>query len=165
MKCIECDNPKDLSGKAITLKYKECGLDNVTLHGVMNYHCGQCGEDYTGFGDQEKLHALIASVLVRKKGVLQGNEIRFLRTYLGYSGIYFARLTGYTKESISRFENQKKPVEVAFDRLVRSLVVNKLPDRQYDLHDLWINEQGDTYHRIEIDAKKSGGWHLAKLVA
>ncbi len=164
MRCIECENPNILKSKKITLKYKDCGLDNVTLHGVECFKCNKCGEEYLSYGDQEKLHTLIAEVLIRKKENLTGEEIRFLRTYLGYSGIYFARLTGYTQETISRFENNKKEVVLSFDRLVRSLVANKLPDRNYDLHEMWLNEKGTTFKRIEVNARKDG-WHLLKQVA
>lgn len=164
MKCVMCDNLHSLKGKRAKMKYKECGLDNVTLYGVECFKCNRCGEEYTGYGDQEQLHAVIAGALISKKGKLTGEEVRFLRTYLGYSGAYFAKLTGYRKETISRFENNKHAIPIPFDRLVRSLVANKLPDRRYDLHELWLNEAGESFSRIEISAEK-GKWHLAKLAA
>ncbi len=153
MKCIMCDNKQNLKRQAVTVKYKDCGLDNVVLHGVELFRCDRCGESYYGYGDVERLHQLIAGILIRKRALLNGKEIRFLRTYLGYSGTMFAELTGYTKESISRMENGKLTIAKAFDRLVRSLVANRLPDRDYDLQDLWLKEKGQSLKYIELRAR------------
>lgn len=141
------------------MKYKECGLDNVTLRGVDSHKCHQCGEEYLGFGDQEQLHSLIAKALTLKKGILTGKELRFLRTFLGLSGAMFAARVGVSKETVSRFENDKQPLSKTFDVLVKSLVANKLPDRDYDFHDSWLNQQSRDIKRIELNAKKDG-WHL-----
>lgn len=104
MKCSMCENKKTLSKSHITVKYKECGLENVTLVGVGCFKCDQCGEEYMHYGDLEKLHSVIANVLLRKSDLLTGKEIRFLRKHLGYSGAMFARLIGYSHETISRIE-------------------------------------------------------------
>lgn len=159
MKCVMCDNPKSLKTKAITIKYKESGLENVTLHGVEAHKCGRCGEEYYGFGDLEQLHGLIARVLVFKKGLLNGKELRFLRTYLGFSGSVFAERVGIAKETLSRFENNKQPMTKTFDLLVRALVTTKLPNRDYDSHDWWLNQQRKSLKQIELNAK-NGGWEL-----
>ena len=107
MKCVMCDNKKDLKEKKVKKKYKESGLDNVTLNGVSYSKCDKCGEEYYGYGDLGKLHATIARLLIIKRGVLSGKEVRFLRTYLGLSTSFFAKLTGYTVEHISRIEMEK----------------------------------------------------------
>ena len=153
MKCVTCDNPVPLKQRLATVKYKESGLDNVTLHGVEYHKCDRCGEEYFGYGDMERLHQLIAGLLIEKKSLLAGKEIRFLRTYLGYSGAVFAKFTDYTPESISRMENEKMEIKKTFDRLVRSLVLDKLPDREYDLHDMWLKEEGKTLKRISLKVK------------
>lgn len=163
MKCTMCDNAKPLKAIRVTMKYDACGLDNVTLKGVEVHKCHECGEEYYSFGDMEKLHEAIAHILILKKGALTAKELRFLRTYLGYSGTMFARLTGYQKETVSRIENQKQLPTKTFDVLVRALVAAKLPDRQYDLHDMWLNETGKNFRRIELHSH-NGGWH-AKLAA
>ena len=48
MTCSMCDNKKSLKKTKITHKYKECGLDNVTLVGVEHFRCEKCGEEYFG---------------------------------------------------------------------------------------------------------------------
>lgn len=159
MNCVLCDNKKALKKQTTTVKYKQSGLDNVTLQGVEYYKCDLCGEEYFGFGDQEKLHAIIARVLIFKKDPLNGKELRFLRTYLGLSSALFAVRVGLTKETVSRFENGKFPISKTLDVLARSLVANKLPDRDYDFHDWWLHQQGKKVKRIVLNTDKNG-WHL-----
>ena len=161
MKCVMCDNQKPLKSKSVTMKYKECGLDNVTLHGVAIHRCNQCGEEYYGFGDLEQLHTIIARVLVFKKDLLDGKELRFLRTYLGFSSSVFAERVGIAKETLSRFENKKQPITKTFDLLVRALVTTKLPDHNYDSHDWWLNQQRKSFKQIELNSK-DGAWELKK---
>ena len=159
MKCIMCDNKKELKKAKTTMKYKQCGLDNVVLHGVEYFKCEQCGEEYYGFGDQESLHSLIAKALIMKKSVLRGGELKFLRTFLGLSSAILAARVGVTKETISRYEHEKYPIPKTFDLLMKSLVANKLPDRSYDFHDAWLNKHSKDFKRIELNAEKDG-WKL-----
>jgi len=164
MKCHMCENTKALKKSRTTVKYKECGLDNVTLVGVEYYKCDQCGEEYFGYGNMEKLHTVIARVLLKNSELLNGKEVRFLRKTLGYSGAMFAKLIGYDAATISRIETGSQPVTETFDRLVRFAVATKIPDRDYDLHDQILNESGTRYSRIELTSTPEGNWR-AKLAA
>ena len=141
MKCSTCDSTKNLKSVSVTHKYKECGLDNVILHGVKESRCEDCGEIYLNFGNVEKLHQLIAVHLIQKSDLLTGKEIRFLRKYLGYSGSVFSKLVGYEVEHLSRIENGKVTVQETFERLVRALIIEKMPDRDYNLHDLFLKNK------------------------
>lgn len=161
MKCVMCDNKKDLGKEVKTIRYKECGLDNVVLIGIVEYHCKQCGETYRSYGDLDKLNQVIAHAIILKKDILTGSEVRFLRTYLGYSTAVFASLTGYNQSTLSRIENGKQIVAPSFNILVRSLAANKLPDRDYDLHDKWINHEGYMAKTIEIVSGRKG-WAIKK---
>lgn len=163
MKCAMCENPKSLKKSRITVKYKDCGLDNVTLVGVRYYKCDRCGEEYFGYGNTEILHKIIAQILLIKSGFLTGKEVRFLRKQLGYSGKMFARLIGYEHETLSRIENDKNPVTPAFDRVVRFAVAERIHDRDYDLHDELL-KGGEKFKRIELVATNQGDWKL-KLAA
>jgi putative transcriptional regulator len=160
MHCSMCDNPKALVRKTVTHKYKESGLTNVILAGVEHFRCDKCGEEYFGYGNMEKLHEAIADVLLQKKDLLIGAEVRFLRKHLGYSGTMFAKLIGYDDASLSRLETGAQPVTRTFDHLVRFSVASKLPDRNYDLHDLILKGQGIKASRIELKATAKGDWEL-----
>lgn len=164
MKCVMCDNPKSLKRQLVNHRYTECGLTNVVLRNVEYYRCSTCGEGYYGLGNQEKLHTLIANAVLQKKGLLTGKELRFLRVYLGYASSVFAKLIGYTQETWSRLENERQPVNVTLDRLIRALIAQRLPpDRRYTLHDWWLDTEGTSYRRIELTAKNHD-W-VVKLAA
>lgn len=162
MQCCMCENKKPLKREFITKKYVFGGLDNVTLIGVECYRCDVCGEEYYGYGNIVELHKLIANTLIKKQGLLTGKEIRFLRKYFGLSGAMFAELLGYEKETIYRIESEKQSFAPGFDRLVRFFVSSRLPDRDYELHDLILNKKLQNIRRIEIKRTKKGDWELKK---
>jgi putative zinc finger/helix-turn-helix YgiT family protein len=146
----------------VTRKYEEGGLDNVTLKGVQEFRCAKCGEVYYNYGNIEQLHQLIAAHLVRKKDLLTGKEIRFLRKHMGYSSTVLAKLVGQELETISRIENEKSKVTALFDHYVRALVIQKGHDRNYDLHDHILNETGEEFSRLEASFKKDG-WNVRSI--
>lgn len=160
MKCAMCENKKTLKKVSVTKSYKESGLDNITLIGVTVYKCDQCGEEYFNYGNMDQLHRLIAKVLLEKKGLLTGGEIRFLRKHIGYSGAMFAKLIGYEHETISRIETGASPVQPSFDRLVRFSVSSKISDRSYDLHDQILTGSGKTLKRIQLSHNSHGEWRI-----
>lgn len=46
MECFECENPHEFRGRRIVHKYKESGLSHITLSGVEEFKCPQCGAVY-----------------------------------------------------------------------------------------------------------------------
>lgn len=153
MYCSNCEYGKKLKASYITKKFDESGLDNITLKGVSEFKCPNCGETYSGYGNIDELHSLIAHHLIRKKGLLTNKEIRFLRKYMGYSSAMLAKLVGQKIEHISRIENGKNKVTELFDHYIRLLVIQKFPDRNYDLHDHILNDTGENFSRLEAHYK------------
>jgi DNA-binding transcriptional regulator YiaG len=98
----------------------------------------------------------IAQALVEKPFALMGEEIRFLRKYLGMSGGAFASLLHTDKSVLSRWENDQVGVGSKSDLLIRAVacnlgnglgseaerVVRKFPE---------INESDQKVVRIEIN--------------
>jgi putative zinc finger/helix-turn-helix YgiT family protein len=156
-----CDNNKQLKSASITHRYRESGLDNIILHGVKETRCDECGEVYYNFGDIDALHQMIAQQLIVKSDDLTGPEVRFLRKFLGYSSGVFAKLVGYEIEHLSRLENGKTPVQKTFDHLVRLMVAKKIPDRDYDLQDLFLDGKAVKLEWLEF-ALKGKDWRPAK---
>lgn len=162
MECTACTTTKPMTEDTTTHKYKECGLDNIVLAGLKRFHCKACGEEYYSYGDINQLHNLIAEMLIKKNGLLNGKEIRFLRTRLGYSGEMMGRLMGYSKDHIYKVESGSVEVTAAFDHYVRFMFMNKTPDRYYDLHDLILNGVG-TESAGNLNLKyTSKGWAPTK---
>ena len=138
--CVMCDNPSPIAGERIVYKYKDCGLDNVIVHGVEHHRCPKCGEEYYGFGNLKKLHEIIAEAIISKPSPINGKEFRFLRTHLGYSGTTFAKLLKLDPKTIARYESGESQIPKVTDLVMRALISSKTPDRKYDLHDFMVNK-------------------------
>lgn len=85
MKCPQCRN--EMICKTENHRYAESGLPNVVLVGVEVEHCENCGEHLVSIPDIEGLDRALAMALIRHPGRLAPNEIRFLRKWLGWSGV------------------------------------------------------------------------------
>lgn len=153
MQCQMCGAKSGVKNERITHRFKESGLDNIILTGVEVTHCESCGETLYDFGNLNALHAVIASVLLQKKNNLSGKEMRFLRKFIGFSAANFAHLLKYSPETISRLENSDE-VSDHIDRLIRFVVFSKLPERNYDLHDMILSGQGISMEQVRFRRKK-----------
>lgn len=134
MTCIECGGK--LKTKKENYRYLACGLPNVTLSGVEVRRCGTCGDHEVVIPHIERLHEALAMAVVKQESRLSGSEVRFLRKYLGYSGVDFAGLIGVSPETVSRWENKRETMGPSAERLLRMLVVHKGPIQQYAIETL-----------------------------
>lgn len=106
-------------------QYRACGLDNVFLRsGYEQRELG--GEIYTSVQDADELHAAIAEHLVLRRKVLRGQEVRFLRKFLGYTQADAGDALALSDQSIARYEKDQVALEGSADRLFRLLVIGKL---------------------------------------
>jgi len=152
-----------MKSEVIVHRFKESGLDHVVLHGVRRHHCSNCGEVVFDYGNINQLNLLLADTLLRKKDLLTGPEIRFLRTYVGYSSEMFARIIGLDKTSLSRIENGRSKISNQVNMTVRLGVAGKMADRDYDLHDLMEaieNEDLLKFKNPEFRASNRGQWEF-----
>jgi putative zinc finger/helix-turn-helix YgiT family protein len=156
MKCPECNEP--MTSSTENYSYAASGLPHVTLVGVEVRRCPACGEHEAVIPKIEQLHKTLSRGVIGKKARLTGAEIRFLRTYLGWSGVDFAKHMGVTAETISRWENGREQMNPVADRLVRLMVVTKSPVADYSLDDLLDLNDHAAPVRLRITAKK-GGWN------
>ena len=120
MKCPECGTP--MKTRKENYHYDECGLTYVTLVGVEVTRCPSCDNYEISIPRLEDLHRLLAKVLIEKSTRFTGEEVRFLRKSLGWSGSDFAKHMGVAEETVSRWENDAAPIGPQADRLVRFLV-------------------------------------------
>lgn len=132
-RCVACGGPTR-TRREKRYRYTECGLPNVVIDDAVTVTtCRRCGETYTSIPSIEKLHGEIAAAVIRKKGRLAPAEIRFLRKWLGWSGVDFARRTGTKPETVSRWENGKALMGPQADRLLRLLVARETPVKEYSV--------------------------------
>jgi len=121
-KCYDCGG--EMEGRKSDYKYVESGLDSVVLKDVLVFHCTKCNAIVAEIPAAGILHQVIALRLLRKKSLLSGGELRYLRKFCGYSVSEFAEIMGSSKSVISRWENST--LGKGTDRAVRLLVMLKL---------------------------------------
>lgn len=147
MKCLECS--KEMKVKRVDHRYTECGLSNVVLQKIQVFHCAKCGEEEIVIPSIEELHKLIANLVAQKKQRLAPEEIRFLRSYLGFSGADFARTIGVTPESVSKWENGRESMLAPSEKLLRVLILSQVkPVRDYKALSDFGSQKATTHKRI-----------------
>lgn len=162
MKCSLCGSPDTHNGREVHL-YRECGLPNVVLVGVEIRRCRNCGEYAVKIPNILGLHRVIATTLSGKASRMTGDEVKFLRKYLGYTGVDFGRQMNVTAETVSRWETGHGPIGVLADRLLRSMVLSQQPVTSYPARTAppidRTNQPDSQPVRITMDA--NGEWKVA----
>jgi|SRR5581483_10359013 len=142
--------------------YTESGLSNVVLLDIEVERCPHCDERMPAIPRIEQLHRVIAFALAEQKGRLSGEEVRFLRKYLGLSGLHFARTIGVDQATVSRWENNKDPIGPTADRLLRLMVLTRPPVQEYALENLADVAQDDA-PPLQLGVKVAEtGWQVAR---
>lgn len=158
MKCRECGHTMKTARE--TVKYDLCGLSYVTLVGIRVDRCEHCGESDLVIERPLELEDAITTAVLGKTGPLTGEEVRYLRKRLGWSGREAAAQLGVKPETVSRWESGTRRIGPTPDRLLRLSVAHalKLP---YELKGLrQIVRDGDAILvRLAVDG---GGWREAQ---
>ena len=161
MKCLNCN--KEMKLVVENHRYKECGLDNIVIVNMKKHVCSNCDEEYLRIPNTDTLHRAIAEHIANDFGRLNNKEFRFLREYLGFSGAFFAKLIGVTRESVSRWENGKAVIPRHMELLIRMLALHCQPDRNYNLHDQILKgEKKLDSFRLKLEFNKNKGWEVKK---
>jgi DNA-binding transcriptional regulator YiaG len=104
-------------------QYDLAGLKNVYLAGINVFQCPRCRAEAPSIPRLPDLHRALALDLAASNQELDGDQVRFLRKWLGYSSNRFANLLGMTLEHLSRVEHGHKPLGAASDRLLRVIAL------------------------------------------
>lgn len=161
--CFECGTRMRM--KRENYKYDASGLPGVTLRAIPVARCPHCHEVEVHIPNIEGLHRALALAIARKTERLTAEEIRFLRKYLGLSGVDFAQHLGVAPETVSRWEQGKTAMGTTADRLVRMLALTREPVSHYPLEMLKCVAQTDP-KPLRLDLKPGdGGWHPMRELA
>ena len=106
-KCKVCSGEMTSSREAY--RYNESGLPNVILKDVEVRRCPNCGTQEVPLPRVEELHRAIAMALVHKPARFLGAEVRYLRKYMGWSGVDFASRMGVTPRPSPAGRTRRKP--------------------------------------------------------
>jgi DNA-binding transcriptional regulator YiaG len=122
MRCDDCNIEMrvDRATRENPYRFDRCGLDNVFLIGIERYVCPRCKAIYPMIPRIQELHAVIASILIEKSGSLTGQELRYLRKWIGVEAQVFADLLQVRPEHLSKVENGRiAKLGATADRLAR----------------------------------------------
>lgn len=111
-----------------TYPYVESGLENVYLSGIVAYECS-CGEEVLELPSVANLHAIIAQKLLAKPSQLRGDELRFIRKFVGLKATDLAKMLEVDPATISNWERERNPIGHANDKLVRFSITLKIIER------------------------------------
>ncbi len=103
--------------------YTSSGLANLYLVGIVMRRCASCRTESPVIPRMGGLHRTIARVLLDKPERLTGDELRFLRKFVGLSATDFASQVRIDPATLSRFENGKQDLGESADKLARAVVM------------------------------------------
>ena len=121
MKCPVCNSETDC--EAGDHHYVESGLDNIILKGIEICKCS-CGEEIVIIPKIAQLNGLVGLGLIKKKALLTGKEIRFLRKNIGLTAKKLSSYLGVDNATISRWENGNQNIDKTNDRFLRLVYSN-----------------------------------------
>jgi putative zinc finger/helix-turn-helix YgiT family protein len=119
--CRECGENARIVRK--DYHFTECGLNNVFLKDIEVVTCANCENESPRISNHDDLMRTIAVALIDKPSELAGDEVRFLRKYLGEGSASFAQMLGIDRSHLSRVENGAMAISRQTDRLVRTLAL------------------------------------------
>lgn len=109
------------------IQYLGCGLDNIWLASGYDLETID-GEPCITVRDLDGLHQEIGRSLVKRKKLLTGKEIRFLRLQMDLTQSELARLVGCEAQQIARYEKEQNKMPGPADRVLRMLYRDHLDD-------------------------------------
>ncbi len=107
MTCRQCGKP--MKADTRPYHYTESGLDNVYLIGIPRFVCDN-GHETVRIPRMVELHATLGEVILKKPGLLTGQEMRFLRKQSGMLARDVAEQLGVSPIQVSRWENDKSRI-------------------------------------------------------
>jgi transcriptional regulator with XRE-family HTH domain len=116
--------------------YTESGLQNVFISGIEAV-LDDDGDEVITIPAINDLHAVISIGIVSHKNSISGDELKFLRTELGYTQAQLAELVHHERQSIGRWESGKVVMDSASEALIRKLAIEKLVlDVEFGIDDI-----------------------------
>jgi len=137
--------------------------------------CPKCKGESPRIPNHDDLMRTIAVALIDKPSELAGDEVRFLRKYLGEGSGPFAQMLGIDRSHLSRIENGAMAISRQTDRLVRTLALLHEPAladklKQLDRYQIVLErlstiEPEMTRIKVHLDHASSGYTYDLKAAA
>lgn len=105
--------------------YTECGLQNVFIEGL-EIVVDDEGDEVITIPAVNELHHVIALGVVSHEHGITGDELRFLRSEMGYTQAELADLVHHDKQSVGRWERSEYDIDSSAETIIRRLAIEKL---------------------------------------
>lgn len=106
-------------------RYTECGLDNVIIAGV-SFVSDDAGEAVVRIPNVNGLHRAIALAIITRKAMMNGGELRFLRSEMGMTQAELAAMIHREPLTISRWERAETEIDANAETLIRLHAIERL---------------------------------------
>ena len=105
--------------------YTACGLNNVFIHGL-DVVCDDAGNDTFHIPRINQLHRVIAEGIVSHEFAMDGSELRYLRSEMGYTQAQLASIMAVKPLTIGRWERGDTPIGAVEEAFIRKHAIEKL---------------------------------------
>lgn len=105
--------------------YTACGLNNVFIHGL-DVVCDDAGNDTFHIPRINQLHRVIAEGIVSHEFAMDGSELRFLRTEMGYTQARLAEIMKVKPLTVGRWERSDTPIGAVEEAFIRKHAIETL---------------------------------------
>jgi transcriptional regulator with XRE-family HTH domain len=106
-------------------RYEECGLNNVIIAGIA-FVTDDSGDAVIRIPNVNGLHKAIALGIVTRKSMMDGKEMRFLRTEMGMTQAELATMIHREPLTISRWERGESDIDANAETLLRLHAIERL---------------------------------------
>ncbi len=106
-------------------RYTDCGLDNIFIAGV-TFVSDDAGNEVIRIPNVNGLHRAIATGIVIRKNMMNGREMRFLRSEMGMTQAELAAMIHREPLTISRWERGETDIDANAETLVRLHAIERL---------------------------------------
>ncbi|MEP7367347.1 MAG: type II TA system antitoxin MqsA family protein [Acidobacteriota bacterium] len=154
--CTNCGEP--VVTEMRNYQYSECGISNVVLTGIQVADCPNCGNTDVIIPHMARIHRAIAHALANSPARLTGEQLRFLRKRLGFTGEDLGTYLHTDKTKVSKWERDEDRIGPATDRLVRLLVAALDKDLRPALpavagHLPQISDDAGADYQLQVDSQ------------
>ena len=137
--------------------YTECGLKNIYIKGIHLADDG--GEKIVEIPQIQALHWLIAKDILESQSI-NGDEIRFLRTEMGYTPKALAKELGIGERTLKSMENGKTKIKESVDLKLRNLGFSILVIPKYSIYNPSVKKNVRQIETVPTTKKSASPYRL-----
>lgn len=155
---------KKYIGKPQGYHFEECGLDYVYLMNGYEIEKDPDFGELVRIFNADKLHREIARSVLLYKEKLEGQEIRFFRSLLRLTQEQLGELLSVKRETVSRWESDKHPIEESTAMLLRVIVWEEYLDEEKAKRFFELHKESRTHYKVLEMQESKNSWKV-KLAA